>query len=32
MKPKYWNKGRVYLSKKDLVLKKLIQAYKNVEV
>ena len=29
MKPKYWNKGRIYLSNKDKVLKKLIQTYKN---
>ena len=29
MKPKYWNKGKLYLSKKDKVLKKLIQTYKN---
>ena len=29
MKPKYWNKGRVYLSNKDKVLKKLIQTYRN---
>ena len=29
MKPKYWNKGRIYLSKKDIVLKKLIQTYRN---
>ena len=29
MKPKYWNKGKVYLSNKDKVLKKLIQTYKN---
>ena len=29
MKPKYWNKGKFYLSKKDKVLKKLIQTYKN---
>ena len=24
MKPKYWNKGKIYLSNKDKVLKKLI--------
>ena len=29
MKPKYWNKGKAYLSNKDKVLKKLIQTYKN---
>ena len=29
MKPKYWNKGRTYLSNKDKVLKKLIQTYRN---
>ena len=29
MKPKYWNKGKVYLSNKDKVLKKLIQTYRN---
>ena len=29
MKPKYWNKGKSYLSNKDKVLKKLIQSYKN---
>ena len=29
MKPKYWNKGKQYLSNKDKVLKKLIQTYKN---
>ena len=29
MKPKYWNKGMVYLSNKDKVLKKLIQTYRN---
>ena len=29
MKPKYWNKGKNYLSNKDKVLKKLIQTYKN---
>jgi len=32
MKPKYWNKGRIHLSKKDLVLKKLIQTYKNEHI
>ena len=25
MKPKYWNKGRLYLSKKDKVLKLIIE-------
>ena len=29
MKPKYWNKGEIYLSNKDKVLKKLIQTYRN---
>ena len=29
MKPKYWNKGKSYLSNKDKVLKKLIQTYKS---
>ena len=29
MKPKYWNKGKIYLSNKDKILKKLIQTYKN---
>ena len=29
MKPKYWNKGKQYLSNKDKILKKLIQIYKN---
>ena len=29
MKPKYWNKGKIYLSNKDKVLKRLIQTYKN---
>jgi len=29
MKPKYWNKGMIYLSNKDKVLKKLIQTYRN---
>ena len=29
MKPKYWNKGKIYLSNKDKVLKKLIQTYMN---
>ena len=29
MKPKYWNKGMIYLSNKDKVLKKLIQTYSN---
>ena len=29
MKPKYWNKGKQYLSNKDKILKKLIQTYKN---
>ena len=29
MRPKYWNKGNIYLSNKDKVLKKLIQTYRN---
>ena len=29
MKPKYWNKGKIYLSNKDKVLKKLIQTCRN---
>ena len=29
MKPKYWNKGKIYLSNKDKVLKILIQTYRN---
>ncbi len=29
MKPNYWNKGKIYLSNKDKVLKKLIQTYRN---
>ena len=29
MKPKYWDKGKSYLSNKDKVLKKLIQTYRN---
>ena len=29
MKPKYWNKGKIYLSNKDKVLKKLIKSYPN---
>ena len=29
MKPKYWNKGKIYLSNKDKVLKKLIKSYRN---
>ena len=29
MKPKYWNKGKSYLSNKDKVLKKLIHTYRN---
>ena len=29
MKPKYWNKGKIYLSNKDKVLKKLIKTYRN---
>ena len=29
MKPKYWNKGKIHLSNKDKVLKKLIHTYRN---
>ena len=29
MKPKYWNKGKVYLSNKDKVLKKIIEQFPN---
>ena len=29
MKPKFWNKGKLYLSKKDRVLKSIISTYKN---
>ena len=29
MKPKYWNKGKLYLSKKDKVLKSIIDSYPN---
>ena len=29
MKPKYWNKGKLYLSKKDKVLKTIIESYPN---
>mgnify|MGYP001232763750 FL=1 len=29
MKPKFWNKGRLYLSKKDRVLKSIISTYQN---
>ena len=29
MQPKYWNKGKIHLSNKDKVLKKLIQTYRN---
>jgi len=29
MKPKFWNKGRLYLSKKDKVLKSIIDSYPN---
>ena len=27
MKPKYWNKGKAYLSNKDKVLKRIIDQY-----
>jgi len=29
MKPKYWNKGKIYLSNKDKVLKKIIDQFPN---
>ena len=29
MRPKFWNKGRLYLSKKDRVLKSIISTYQN---
>ena len=29
MKPKFWNKGMIYLSKKDRVLKSIISTYQN---
>ncbi len=29
MKPKYWNKGKFYLSNKDKVLKKIIDQFPN---
>ena len=29
MKPKYWNKGKIYLSNKDKVLKKIIDKFPN---
>ena len=29
MKPKYWNKGKIYLSNKDKVLKKIINQFSN---
>ena len=29
MKPKYWNKGKLYLSKKDPILKKIILNFNN---
>lgn len=29
MKPKFWNKGKIYLSKKDKVLKSIIDSYPN---
>ena len=29
MKPKYWNKGKIYLSNKDKVLKKIIDQFSN---
>ena len=32
MKPSYWNKGKIYLSNKDKVLKILINTYKNEHI
>ena len=29
MKPKFWNKGKIYLSNKDKVLKNIISSYSN---
>ena len=29
MKPKYWNKGKAFLSKKDKVLKRIIETFPN---
>ena len=29
MKPKFWNKGKLYLSNKDKVLKSIISVYRN---
>ena len=29
MKPKYWNKGKIHLSNKDKVLKKIIDQFSN---
>ena len=29
MKPKFWNKGKLYLSNKDKVLKSIIESYPN---
>ena len=30
-KPSYWNKAKVFLSKKDKVMKKLINSYKDFD-
>ena len=32
MKPQYWNKGKIYLSKKDKILKSIIADYPNEEL
>ena len=32
MKPKYWNKGVIYLSNKDKVLKKIIDQFPNQSI
>ena len=29
MKPKYWNKGKAFLSKKDRVLKRIMDTFPN---
>ena len=32
MKPRYWNKGKLYLSKKDKTLKGIISNYDNYKL
>ena len=32
MKPKFWNKGKLYLSKKDTILKSIIKKYPNEHI